>query len=96
MVEKLDRQSVDANLQSLHGWSLDHGKLRRDFQFPDFVEAFGFMTRAAIEAEKMDHHPEWCNVYGKVTVHLTTHEAGGITERDFALAKRLNELATNG
>lgn len=74
-------------------WRLDEGKLHREFVFADFVEAFGFMTRAAIHAEKIDHHPEWCNVYNKVVIHLTTHEAGGITGRDFELAGFLDSLA---
>jgi 4a-hydroxytetrahydrobiopterin dehydratase len=75
------------------GWQLDDGKLHREFIFPDFVEAFGFMTRAAIRAEKMNHHPEWSNVYKKVEVYLVTHEAGGITERDFELARIMDSLA---
>jgi len=75
------------------GWALDQGKLRREFRFADFVQAFGFMASTALAAEKMNHHPEWCNVYNKVTVHLTTHEAGGITNLDFKLAARMNALA---
>lgn len=73
-------------------WHLDDGKLHRVFLFPDFVEAFGFMTRAAIHAEKMNHHPEWSNVYRKVEVFLVTHEAGGITQRDFDLAAIMDSL----
>lgn len=73
-------------------WHLDDGKLHRVFLFPDFVEAFGFMTRAAIHAEKMNHHPEWSNVYRKVEVFLVTHEAGGITHRDFELAAIMDSL----
>lgn len=73
-------------------WHLEDGKLHRVFLFPDFVEAFGFMTRAAIHAEKMNHHPEWSNVYRKVEVFLVTHEAGGITQRDFDLAAIMDSL----
>ena len=73
-------------------WHLDDGKLHRVFLFSDFVEAFGFMTRAAIHAEKMNHHPEWSNVYRKVEVFLVTHEAGGITQRDFELAAIMDSL----
>ena len=73
-------------------WHLDDGKLHRVFLFPDFVEAFGFMTRAAIHAEKMNHHPEWSNVYRKVEVFLVTHEADGITQRDFELAAIMDSL----
>ena len=77
----------------LDGWELVEGKLRREFRFPDFVAAFGFMTRAALVAEALDHHPEWFNVYGRVVVDLTTHDAGGITELDLRLAARLDALA---
>ena len=93
MADRLSDQDVASGLDSLAEWSLDDGKLRREFKFRNFVEAFGFMTKAAIEAEKMNHHPEWCNVYNKVTVHLTTHDAGGITELDFKLARKLSQLA---
>lgn len=93
MVDKLSSAQVEDKLASLKGWSLEDGKLKRDFKFPDFVRAFGFMTSAAIEAEKLNHHPEWSNVYNKVTVHLVTHEAKGITELDFKLAKKMDALA---
>lgn len=92
-MEKYDDAEVRRLLADLAGWDLVNGKLHREFEFANFVEAFGFMTSAAIEAEKMNHHPEWFNVYRKVIVDLTTHEAGGITERDFALAERMNALA---
>lgn len=95
MAQKLGRDDIDARLGSLPGWTLADAKLRREFKFPDFVEAIGFMTRAAIEAEKMNHHPEWFNVYNKVVVELTTHSAGGITELDFELAGKLNLLASD-
>lgn len=93
MADKLSDEAIAAELAELNGWSLDEGKLRRDFKFQNFIEAFGFMTSAAIAAEKMNHHPEWFNVYSNVTVHLTTHEASGITELDFELAKKMNALA---
>ena len=93
MADKLGDTDIAERIGSLPGWDLVDGKLHRDFKFPNFVEAFGFMTSAAIEAEKMNHHPEWFNVYSKVAVDLTTHEAGGITELDFALAERMNALA---
>lgn len=80
-------------MASLDGWSIVDGKLHRDFVFDDFVTAFGFMARCALVAEALGHHPEWCNVYGRVTVRLTTHDAGGITDADFALAARMNDLA---
>ncbi|MFT5501004.1 MAG: 4a-hydroxytetrahydrobiopterin dehydratase [Woeseiaceae bacterium] len=93
MAEKLTAAAIEDGLVSLVGWSLDEGKLRRDFKFADFVQAFGFMTSAAIEAEKMNHHPEWFNVYNKVVVHLTTHSAAGITELDLQLAAKMSDLA---
>jgi 4a-hydroxytetrahydrobiopterin dehydratase len=93
VANKLNDEAVRDRLSGLESWALDEGKLFRAFKFANFVEAIGFMTRAAIEAEKLDHHPEWFNVYSKVNVHLTTHSAGGITKLDFALAKIMNELA---
>lgn len=93
MVDKLDSSEIEAKLRTLSDWTVEDGKLHRVFKFPDFVEAFGFMASAAIEAEKMDHHPEWSNVYNKVSVDLVTHEAKGITERDFVLAAKMNKLA---
>lgn len=93
MAKKIPANDIAALLKELNGWSLVDGKLRREFRFANFAEAFGFMTSAAIEAEKMNHHPEWFNVYNKVVVDLTTHDAGGITELDFDLARKMNELA---
>jgi 4a-hydroxytetrahydrobiopterin dehydratase len=93
MVNRLSDDDIQEKLRNLPGWSISDDKLTREFHFANFVDAFGFMTRAAIEAEKMNHHPEWFNVYNKVTVQLTTHEAGGITERDVALATTMTELA---
>ena len=74
-------------------WTIENDKLHKEFVFADFIEAFGFMTRAAIAAESMNHHPEWFNVYKKVTVDLTTHEAGGISQLDFDLAAKMDKLA---
>jgi 4a-hydroxytetrahydrobiopterin dehydratase len=87
----LDAQTVEERLPEIEGWTLEDGKLHRSFSFEDFVEAFGFMTRMAIVAEKMDHHPEWSNVYNRVDVNLTTHDAGGVTELDFQLASHMNQ-----
>src|SRR3569623_2228432 len=82
-------------LTGLNGWSEAAGgkTLERTFVFRDFNEAFGFMARAALVAEKTDHHPDWRNVYKTVEVSLSTHDAGGVTERDVALAKAMNEIA---
>ena len=93
MPEKLSSDDVQARLADIAGWAVVEGKLHRDFKFANFVEAMGFMMRAGIEAEKMNHHPEWFNVYSKVNVDLTTHSAGGITELDFELAAKMNDLA---
>lgn len=90
---KLDDQAVHAMLTELPGWELRDGKLCRQFRFKDFVAAWGFMSRCALAAERMDHHPDWRNVYNTVTVELWTHDAGGITEKDFTLAKRMSGLA---
>jgi 4a-hydroxytetrahydrobiopterin dehydratase len=93
MRQKLSDIAIREALADLPGWSLEDGKLHREYRFPDFVAAFGFMTRAALVAEKLDHHPDWQNVYSRVVVDLWTHDAGGITERDLALARRMDELA---
>ncbi len=90
---KLSSEQISEELKNLPGWSVKDEKLHKDFEFNDFNQAFGFMTRAAMHIEKMNHHPEWFNVYNKLTVDLTTHDAGGITENDINLAKILNSLA---
>lgn len=89
---KLSKTEIDTELESLDGWSVRNEKLHKEFQFESFNQAFGFMARAAMEIEKMNHHPEWYNVYNKITVDLTTHDAGGITRNDINLAKILNSL----
>ena len=93
MPARLDDAGISGRLESIPGWEVVDGKLHREFKFANFVEAMGFMVRAGIEAEKMNHHPEWFNVYSKVRVDLTTHSADGITELDFELAGRMNQLA---
>ena len=80
-------------LAQLHGWSVKDGKLHRLFEFPDFSHAFGFMAAAATGIQQMNHHPEWFNSYDKVTVDLMTHDAGGITHKDFELAKLMEGFA---
>lgn len=84
---------IEEALGGLEGWSLREGKLHRELRFRDFGEAFAFMTRVALVAEKMDHHPEWTNVYRRVVIDLVSHDAGGVTERDLEMARRVNELA---
>ena len=92
-MERLTQENIDEKLKSLPGWSVVNEKLHKEFLFDSFNQAFGFMTRAAMEIEKMNHHPEWFNVYNRITVELTTHDAGGITENDINLAGILNSLA---
>ena len=89
---KLSESSIEEKLKNLPGWSIKKDKLHKEFQFNDFNQAFGFMTRAAMEIEKMNHHPEWFNVYNRITVELTTHDAGGITKNDVNLARILDSL----
>jgi len=93
--QKLDQKSIEAELEKLSGWTLrEDGKaILRTFKFKNFVEAFGFMTQCALAAEKLDHHPEWFNVYSKVDVTLSTHDAGGLTELDFKLAHLMDKAA---
>src|SRR5436309_12263361 len=95
MAEKLTATARKAALERLDGWSEAAGRdaITRKFTFKDFNEAFGFMTRAALVAEKMDHHPEWFNVYKTVEVTLSTHDAGGVTDLDIKLAEAMNKLA---
>jgi 4a-hydroxytetrahydrobiopterin dehydratase len=88
----LSASELDVALQELKSWSIEQGKLHRQFQFPSFVKAFGFMTSVALIAETMGHHPEWCNVYNQISVDLITHDAGGITMNDVHLAHKMNEL----
>lgn len=89
---KLSSEAIDFELKNLKGWKMVNNKLHKKFEFDDFNQAFGFMTRAAMHIEKMNHHPEWFNVYNKIIVDLTTHDAGGITQNDITLARILNSL----
>ena len=90
---RLSQIDINEELKNLPGWGVVNEKLHKEFQFDDFNQAFGFMTRAAMEIEKMNHHPEWFNVYNKITIELTTHDAGGITKNDVNLARILNSLS---
>jgi 4a-hydroxytetrahydrobiopterin dehydratase len=84
---------VQKRLAELPGWTFKDGKLHREYKFADFVEAFSFMSACALCAERADHHPEWFNVWNRVVVDLATHDAGGITDKDFALASKMEKLA---
>jgi len=94
MIEKASDSQVESFLSAHPTWRLREGKLYRRFQFDDFTQAFAFMARVALVAERENHHPEWCNVYSQVEVNLVTHEAGGLTERDFSLARTMEEFAS--
>jgi 4a-hydroxytetrahydrobiopterin dehydratase len=97
--DRLSETEIQTHLSALNdlvsgeAWALVDGKLSKEFVFEDFVQAFGFMTKAAIHAQVLDHHPEWSNVYKKVRVALTTHSAGGLTALDFALAERMESVS---
>ena len=90
---KLTDEQLGAALVLLAGWTVVNGKLHREFRFPDFTLAFGFMATAATAIERNNHHPEWSNVYNRVTVDLITHDAGGITRKDVELALLLDTIA---
>jgi len=94
--KRLEQAEIDARLAHLDGWTIEDGKLHREFRFADFAEAFGFMARSALVAERLDHHPEWFNVYSTVRVDLTTHDAGGLSALDFELAGHMSEFAQRG
>jgi 4a-hydroxytetrahydrobiopterin dehydratase len=91
--EKLADAEITASLEGTPDWMLQDGKLHREFRFRNFNQAFGFMTRAALYSEVMNHHPEWSNVYATVVVDLVTHSADGITQLDFALAKKMDAIS---
>ena len=97
MMESYSRDVIETSLKELNNgsenlWSVKEEKLNREFKFPNFILAFGFMTQVAILAEKADHHPEWSNVYNSVVINLTTHDAGGISKKDFELAQKISKL----
>jgi len=94
LVKATDRK-IQEFINLYNSWSVKNNKLHREYTFNNFVQAFGFMTEVALISESTNHHPEWFNVYKKVIVDLTTHEAGGITERDFSLAEKMEEIAVN-
>jgi 4a-hydroxytetrahydrobiopterin dehydratase len=89
--DRISSSDAERRLADLDGWRVDGDRLRKTFVFADFVSAFGFMTKVALEAEKLNHHPNWSNVYKTVEVELWTHDAGGLTEYDFRLAAAMNK-----
>jgi 4a-hydroxytetrahydrobiopterin dehydratase len=90
---KLSETEITARLSEVPGWHFADGKLRNRFTFASFVEAFGFMTRVALVAERMNHHPDWSNVYNRVDIGLNTHDVGGVSDLDFRLAAKISALA---
>ena len=91
--KKLSEHELEEQVKVMKGWELKNGKLEKSFRFSNFVEAFGFMTKIALEAEKINHHPEWLNVYDSVSIKLTTHDAGGITDFDIKLANIIDAVS---
>ncbi|MEM6800665.1 MAG: 4a-hydroxytetrahydrobiopterin dehydratase [Bacteroidota bacterium] len=85
-------QEADSKLSHLPGWTFKDSGIEKGFEFSNFIEAFGFMSQVAILAEKQNHHPEWFNVYNKVNIRLSTHDAGGLTDLDFALAEQIEGI----
>ena len=94
--QRMTQDEIEQALVSLPGWTLRDGKICRSLQFGGFTDAFAFMTRVAFEAERQDHHPEWSNVYNKVEIGLATHDAGGVTSHDIALATAIEAIHSNG
>lgn len=94
-MEKLSDQEIQEKLASLRGWTLKDNSIQKDFEFEDFAAAWKFMGSLAAVAEKLNHHPDWSNSYNKVSINLTSHDAGGLTENDFEFAKAADEAANN-
>lgn len=96
MMKKLSNEEIEKHLAGgpLEGWKLVNGKLHREYEFEDFVHAFGFMATSAIAIEAMNHHPEWSNVWNKVVIDLMTHDSGGVTQNDIDLARKLEGFAS--
>ena len=95
IMEKLNEQQIETALKTLLGWKLEEGSIGKSFTFSNFKEAFAFMTRVAFEAEAQNHHPNWENVYNSVTIRLNTHDVGGITMNDIALAETIEQITNS-
>jgi len=91
---KLSQAEAESKIKTLKAWNLHSTSIQKTFQFKDFQQAFAFMTKVAEVAEEMNHHPDWKNVYNRVEVTLNTHDAGGLTELDFQLASKMDELTS--
>jgi 4a-hydroxytetrahydrobiopterin dehydratase len=94
--EKLNEEQITEAMEKLPGWRIQNGVLHREFTFKDFSEAFAFMTRVALAAEAMNHHPDWSNSWNRVSINLVTHSAGGLTANDVELAGKIQGLVTSG
>jgi 4a-hydroxytetrahydrobiopterin dehydratase len=90
--KKLSEQEIEHEVAKIPGWKVLNGKLNRTFEFESFVQAFGFMTKVAMESEKLNHHPEWFNVYNRLEINLVTHDVNGISNYDIKLAEKINRL----
>lgn len=95
-MSKLDEGEIQNRLQELEGWEYKEDAIHTSFEFENFKEAFSVMVRIAFEAEAQQHHPEWRNVYNELTISLSTHDAGGVTEKDFKLARTIEEIVDAG
>lgn len=92
MVSLIEKNQLDCFIEENPSWRIDNKSIKKEFKFDNFIDAFGFMSKVAILSEKMDHHPNWNNVYNKVNIELTTHDKGGITSKDLNLAKSIDKL----
>lgn len=93
-MKTLTKQQITEKLSSMEGWEFEDNAIHTSFEFSDFKDAFSVMTRIAFEAEKLNHHPNWSNVYNQLNISLSTHDAGGVTEKDFELATMIDELVS--
>jgi len=94
MAKKLNAAEIDNAMASLQNWKRVDQMIHRDFKFKNFIEAFGFMSQVALIAESINHHPNWSNVYNKVSIELTTHDVGGLSEKDFILAQKIDTITS--
>lgn len=95
-MKKYGLDDINKNLKNFDGWTYNNSAIEKSFTFKDFSEAFAFMTRVAMIAETLNHHPDWSNVYNKIKIRLSTHDANGITDKDFAFAEKVESLFSNG
>lgn len=95
-MKKLNKEEIEKHLKELEGWEYNEDAIHTSFKFEDFKEAFSVMTRIAFEAEAMQHHPDWCNVYNELQISLSTHDAGGVTEKDIKMAKSIESIVDAG